>query len=957
MIQAAAATRWVAVVGLIACGELASRGAVSAAQVGDPLMLGDQAAALAAAGRYDGALARYKTALAIFDRRKDHLGAADTCLRIASVLRAAARPREAVAYVDHAIREAASLPEHGERLSLLLDANYLGAELTLDEERSAAAFKYVAEMTRLASQEGAHTGDYVSKLSRLAASAMADDDSAKAFLYLRAAVALQQGSWEAAQVDYLTALANASLSLDAIDPAVQAADEAKRLLAALPARSVPSSFLMTAKTDLAEVYLRLGATGQGLALLRAAAGLDRDVLGEAARTEDGDERRFMLAALGRLYGGLASGYLRDGSPAQAAEALSRARAALATLAAGNDRLLLSFTVAEVEGDIAFAAGDHATAARAYARTPKLAKEWSSRLRSPEDPLHALFGEPSLVQQMYKDFPAGDRIQLNYTLGRALADGGRGAAAVGPLLAAIGDIETRRLAISAPEFRSLLFGSYADIYRDLIDVLYALHATGSCAAAPQLAAFGRDCAEAALHFAESLRARVLAERSGRAIAANIAERDKIPRDLIDREQHAVGRLRAAEDVTALAAPRGEGRTLSRRLQGIAQAQAELKGAIAEIAKRYPVYGALAYPEPIAVRQVTCLSPGEYFLEYQVTRRGVYSWVVHRGKVVDFFLSPVESAELASVVARLRPQGGERLWGFREEVGNELFRLVALHPVNAVRESMKSEGLADGDLILAPDGELYLVPFELLIDMQGRYLSDQYPMSYVPSLTMLGQLRLTVPASERVTKTLLVGDVQRQELRLPVGSFSPERGFRVGLEGMKSLLAAHGEATTVIRGDDAKAQLLQANLKQYSYVVFFTHAYAESREPEPSLILGSQVSSLLGMTEIGKLSLAARMVLLPVCETALGSTRQPVPGEGITGLAQAFFAAGTSAVLASLWKVDIDSAAALTQELLPGLVAPSRSINKARALQAARRELRRNHPSPYLWASLILIGDSR
>src|SRR6187402_2097205 len=117
MINVSAGARRVAALGLIALGAFVSRSPANAAQVDDPLVLGDQATALASAGRYDSALEKYRAALAIFERKADHLGAADTCLRIARVLQAAGRLREAVAYVDRSIRGAGSIPEHGERLS------------------------------------------------------------------------------------------------------------------------------------------------------------------------------------------------------------------------------------------------------------------------------------------------------------------------------------------------------------------------------------------------------------------------------------------------------------------------------------------------------------------------------------------------------------------------------------------------------------------------------------------------------------------------------------------------------------------------------------------------------------------------------------------------------------------------------------------------------------------------
>jgi CHAT domain-containing protein len=85
-----------------------------------------------------------------------------------------------------------------------------------------------------------------------------------------------------------------------------------------------------------------------------------------------------------------------------------------------------------------------------------------------------------------------------------------------------------------------------------------------------------------------------------------------------------------------------------------------------------------------------------------------------------------------------------------------------------------------------------------------------------------------------------------------------------------------------------------------------------------------------------------------------------GEGVVGLARAFFEAGAGTVVGSLWPVE-DRA---TRELMVRFYEPigKRSLTTAEALSRAQAAMaggaageKRRHP--YYWAGFMLIGDGR
>jgi CHAT domain-containing protein/Tfp pilus assembly protein PilF len=95
--------------------------------------------------------------------------------------------------------------------------------------------------------------------------------------------------------------------------------------------------------------------------------------------------------------------------------------------------------------------------------------------------------------------------------------------------------------------------------------------------------------------------------------------------------------------------------------------------------------------------------------------------------------------------------------------------------------------------------------------------------------------------------------------------------------------------------------------------------------------------------------ARLVVLSGCESALGRATQ---GEGVLGIAAAFFAAGSRSLVASIWEVDDRVTADLMErfyaELEAGKPVPA-------ALRSAQLEIRSKRPHPFYWAGFIAIGD--
>ena len=101
-----------------------------------------------------------------------------------------------------------------------------------------------------------------------------------------------------------------------------------------------------------------------------------------------------------------------------------------------------------------------------------------------------------------------------------------------------------------------------------------------------------------------------------------------------------------------------------------------------------------------------------------------------------------------------------------------------------------------------------------------------------------------------------------------------------------------------------------------------------------------------------SLNADLVVLSACETGLGRL---IRGEGIEGLNRAFFYAGASSVLLSLWAIN-DQA---SYQLLERFYVHLRSSNSIMsALREAKIEMINSGvlSHPYYWAGFIVTGEA-
>jgi len=182
---------------------------------------------------------------------------------------------------------------------------------------------------------------------------------------------------------------------------------------------------------------------------------------------------------------------------------------------------------------------------------------------------------------------------------------------------------------------------------------------------------------------------------------------------------------------------------------------------------------------------------------------------------------------------------------------------------------------------------------------------------------------------------------------------------------SAIARRFEAgrVTLLTERDATEQRIDAlaradALAGYEFLHFATHGIAQSRRPLMSaLVLGldgrdDQHDGFITAQEIASWNLAARLVVLSACDSAMGLN---VGGEGTLGLPYAFLQAGAAATIQTLWAVP-DAATADWMDLLYERMAlgdaPAEAL--AQVKRRAARSWKPDYSQAAPWAAFVAYG---
>jgi CHAT domain-containing protein len=455
--------------------------------------------------------------------------------------------------------------------------------------------------------------------------------------------------------------------------------------------------------------------------------------------------------------------------------------------------------------------------------------------------------------------------------------------------------------------------------------------------------------------------------------------------------------AAQDRSAIAALRRQ----------IAQLEDRQKALQNRLATEFPDYAALSSPKPLAAADAQKrLGPDEALTFLVSAEDESYVFALTRD-AFDWRVIPIGRKELAAKVARFRRgldvddfaaalAAGKPVY-FDLALAHELYTQL-LGPVEAIIKDKRN-------LAVVPSGALTALPFHLLVTEEpppangtmgpyrdAAWLLRRHAVTVLPSVASLQALRPAASTTHGAKPFVGFGDPLFQ------GGGAPPTGQQRGL-GKPLAYAAYWSPRGIDRGKLASslAQLpetadeinniaaklgaspediylgkaasetavKQARLADYRIVYFATHGLIAGDVKgigEPSLALSIPPApsdaddGLLTASEVAQLKLNADWVVLSACNTMAGES----PGaEALSGLARAFFYAGTRSILVSHWAVASDAATRLSISTFDNL-SRDPGIGRAEALRRAMLDYMTDASAEYnaypaFWGPFAVIGQ--
>lgn len=308
-----------------------------------------------------------------------------------------------------------------------------------------------------------------------------------------------------------------------------------------------------------------------------------------------------------------------------------------------------------------------------------------------------------------------------------------------------------------------------------------------------------------------------------------------------------------------------------------------------------------------------------------------------------------------------------------------------------------------LLISPDGELGLVPFEAFVEENGHYLVEQYSISYLTSGRDLLRMQVERPSRSGplVVANPFFGEPGTQLARAEASKIKHSSDSRRSITTASDLSGVYfaplsGTAqearsiqqlfpdAKIVTGREATTGYLK-QVDAPSILHIATHGFfledptkkpdqqtgnRSPADPPGKVIIENPLlrsglafaganankngkdDGILTALEASNLNLwGTKLVTLSACDTGVGEVKT---GEGIYGFRRAFFRAGAETLVMSLWPVSDNVTREMMTAYYTGL---KQGLGRGEALHRAESDMlkKKGRQHPFYWASFIQSGD--
>jgi len=519
--------------------------------------------------------------------------------------------------------------------------------------------------------------------------------------------------------------------------------------------------------------------------------------------------------------------------------------------------------------------------------------------------------------------------------------------------AIDIIENIRSWINLDELKVSYFGSHIriDVYQHLISLLASLHAEEPLKGYDRMAFVYLEKAKARAFLDELEMTRVESVRG-------------VDFKLRNREKRLLQKISGLN--TSLLSPTISVEERFRCLEELEGQESELAGLKREIRAKSLPSASFTYNAGLSLKQVQkrLCDHKTAFLVYMVGDDRSYAFVISKRAFYVIPMLPREALNerIAEYIKVVNDKDNRDFTS-----GYLLYRQLVLPVRRLLDESVEN-------LIIVPDDSLHHLPFEALVTETSplRWMIEDFNISYAPSVTAYHEMsvRRRTRRPRRKRDLLAFGDPSFGPSRRNPSWIAFEDPWDPGREAGFERLRYSGREISRIgalfkprkleirtRGEASEDRLKREPLDDFKILHFATHSVIDNETPARSAVVlcldeDPTEDGFLQMREIFGLKLRADLVTLSSCSSGLGKF---IRGEGIEGLTRAFFTAGASAVMMSLWEVNDQATSQLMERFYTHLHS---GLPIAAALRRSQLEMAASDSAshPYYWAGFVVSGKA-
>jgi CHAT domain-containing protein len=366
--------------------------------------------------------------------------------------------------------------------------------------------------------------------------------------------------------------------------------------------------------------------------------------------------------------------------------------------------------------------------------------------------------------------------------------------------------------------------------------------------------------------------------------------------------------------------------------LTRAQEQYTQLLLEIKLNDPAYHSLISVEPANIETIQeLIDNSEVLLEYWTGSANTTLWLI-RKKDIQAIILPKTAMEVYKYVENYR-EAIQSMSVASATMAKRGYDWL-LKPVAPLIKKNEVIGII-------PHGALHLLPFQALMNEEGRYLAETNILFYAPSASVYYENKKKSPVKGENMLAMALG-------KMNIGTFSGLPGTQKEVDEISKIWPG----IKLVTEKESTEGLLKASAAGYQYLHLATHGYFNEDQPTYSFLLFAASEAddgQLTVNEVFGLSLNTRIVTMSACQTGLGKVNA---GDELVGLSRAFIYAGSRSVLASLWSVADEPTAVLMTNFYTYL----RTYNQQEALTLAERDVMKRWPEPYYWAPFQIIGNA-